>query len=71
MARYRDYDYSQAKFIPVHLDEQILPVPVAPELRVVLDVIDNTRHLPRRCKDMQVITPRVFLPSLSSNLRLA
>lgn len=42
MARYRDYDYSQAKFIPVHLDKQILLVPVAPELRVVLDIIDNT-----------------------------
>lgn len=25
MARYRDYDYSQGKFIPVHFDQQILP----------------------------------------------
>lgn len=25
MARYRDYDYSQGKFIPVHFDKQILP----------------------------------------------
>jgi transposase len=25
MARYKDYDYSQGKFIPVHFDKQILP----------------------------------------------
>lgn len=25
MARYRQYDYSQGKFIPVHFDKQILP----------------------------------------------
>ena len=25
MARYKDYDYSQGKFIPIHFDQQILP----------------------------------------------
>ena len=25
MARYKAYDYSQGKFIPIHLDRQILP----------------------------------------------
>jgi len=25
MARYKEYDYSQGKFIPVHFDRQILP----------------------------------------------
>jgi len=25
MARYKDYDYSQGKFIPIHFDRQILP----------------------------------------------
>ena len=25
MARYRDYDYSRGKFIPIHFDRQILP----------------------------------------------
>lgn len=25
MARYKDYDYSQGKFIPIHFDKQILP----------------------------------------------
>ena len=24
MARYKDYDYSQGKFIPIHFDKQIL-----------------------------------------------
>ena len=25
MASYKDYDYSQGKFIPIHFDRQILP----------------------------------------------
>jgi hypothetical protein len=25
MARYKDYNYSQGKFIPIHFDRQILP----------------------------------------------
>ncbi|MEW6740008.1 MAG: hypothetical protein ACOYU2_09010 [Nitrospirota bacterium] len=25
MARYKEYDYSHGKFIPIHLDKQILP----------------------------------------------
>ncbi len=25
MARYKEYDYSQGKFIPIHFDKQILP----------------------------------------------
>jgi transposase len=25
MARYKEYDYSQGKFIPIHFDRQILP----------------------------------------------
>ncbi len=25
MARYKDYDYTQGKFIPIHFDKQILP----------------------------------------------
>ena len=25
MARYKEYDYSQDKFIPIHFDKQILP----------------------------------------------
>jgi len=27
MVRYKDYDYSQGKFIPIHFDQQILPEP--------------------------------------------
>ncbi len=26
MARYKEYDYSQGKFIPIHFDKQILPM---------------------------------------------
>ena len=25
MARYKEYDYSQGKFIPIHFDKQMLP----------------------------------------------
>jgi hypothetical protein len=25
MARYKEYDYSQGKFMPIHFDKQILP----------------------------------------------
>jgi len=25
MAKYKEYDYSQGKFIPIHFDKQILP----------------------------------------------
>ena len=25
MARYKEYDYTQGKFIPIHFDKQILP----------------------------------------------
>jgi len=26
MVRYKEHDYSQGKFIPIHFDRQILPV---------------------------------------------
>jgi hypothetical protein len=26
MVRYKEFDYSQGKFIPIHFDRQILPV---------------------------------------------
>ena len=43
MARYKEYDYSQGKFIPKHFDKQILPGTFEYSLRYL---IDNKIDLP-------------------------
>ena len=37
MARYRQYDYSQGKFIPIHFDKQILPGTFEYSLHYLID----------------------------------
>jgi len=37
MARYREYDYSQGKFIPIHFDKQILPGTFEYSLNYLID----------------------------------
>jgi transposase len=37
MARYKDYDYSQGKFIPIHFDRQILPGTFEYSLNYLID----------------------------------
>jgi transposase len=37
MARYKDYDYSQGKFIPIHFDQQILPGTFEYRLHYLID----------------------------------
>jgi len=37
MARYKDYDYSQGKFIPIHFDRQILPGTFEYSLHYLID----------------------------------
>ena len=37
MARYRGYDYSLGKFIPIHFDNQILPGTFEHTLRYLID----------------------------------
>jgi len=37
MGRYKDYDYSQGKFIPIHFDRQILPGTFEYSLRYLID----------------------------------
>jgi transposase len=37
MARYREYDYSQGKFIPIHFDKQILPGTFEHSLNYLID----------------------------------
>ncbi len=37
MARYRDYDYSQGRFIPIHFDRQILPGTFEYSLHYLID----------------------------------
>lgn len=37
MARYKDYDYSQGKFIPIHFDKQILPGTFEHTLHYLID----------------------------------
>jgi len=37
MARYKDYDYSQGKFIPIHFDKQILPGTFEYSLHYLID----------------------------------
>lgn len=37
MARYKEYDYSQGKFIPVHFDKQILPGTFEHTLHYLID----------------------------------
>jgi len=37
MARYKEYDYSQGKFIPIHFDRQILPGTFGYSLHYLID----------------------------------
>jgi hypothetical protein len=37
MARYKEYDYSQGKFIPIHFDKQILPGTFEHTLHYLID----------------------------------
>jgi hypothetical protein len=37
MARHKEYDYSQGKFIPVHFDRQILPGTFEYSLEYLID----------------------------------
>ena len=37
MARYKDYDYLQGKFIPIHFDRQILPGTFKYSLHYLID----------------------------------
>ena len=37
MARYKEYDYSQGKFIPIHFDKQILPGTFEYSLHYLID----------------------------------
>jgi hypothetical protein len=37
MGRCKEYDYSQGKFIPIHLDRQILPVTFEYSLHYLID----------------------------------
>ena len=37
MARYKDYDYSQGKFIPIYFDRQILPGTFEYSLHYLID----------------------------------
>ena len=37
MARYKEYDYSQGKFIPIHFDRQILPGTFEYSLHYLID----------------------------------
>jgi len=37
MARYKEYDYSQGKFIPIHFDRQILPGTFEYSLNYLID----------------------------------
>jgi hypothetical protein len=37
MARYKDYDYSQGEFIPIHFDRQILPGTFEYSLHYLID----------------------------------
>jgi hypothetical protein len=49
MARYKDYDYSQGKFIPIHFDRQIVPGKFEYNLHYLIDneidlSVFNTRY---------------------------
>ncbi len=37
MARYKEYDYSQGKFIPIHFDRQIIPGTFEHTLHYLID----------------------------------
>jgi hypothetical protein len=37
MARYKDYDYSQGKFIPIHFDREVLPGTFEYSLHYLID----------------------------------
>lgn len=37
MARYKEYDYSQGKFIPIHFDKRILPGTFEYSLHYLID----------------------------------
>jgi hypothetical protein len=37
MARYKEFDYSQGKFIPIHFDRQILPGTFEYSLHYLID----------------------------------
>jgi hypothetical protein len=44
MARYKDYDYSQGKFIPIHFDRQILPGTFEYSLHYLIDNEDEAQN---------------------------
>ena len=76
MARYKEYDYSQGKFIPIHFDRQILPGTFEYSLHYLIDneidlSIFDTRY---RNDEMGLIGKEMFavdgckLPSKAMNL---
>jgi hypothetical protein len=41
MARYKEYNYSQGKFIPIHFHKQILPGPFGYSVHYLIDTEIN------------------------------
>jgi hypothetical protein len=56
VARYKGYDYSQGKFIPLQFDKQILPgtYPIDPEIGQI--------HLARKTKGEHSVAPLLYHP---------
>ncbi|OGP94996.1 MAG: hypothetical protein A2157_03090 [Deltaproteobacteria bacterium RBG_16_47_11] len=51
MARYKDYDYSQGKFIPIHFDQQILPGTFEYSLHYLIGEEINLSFFDCRCRN--------------------
>jgi len=47
MAKYKEYDYSQGKFIPIHFDKQILPGTFEYSLHYLIDNEIDLKCRPR------------------------
>jgi hypothetical protein len=47
MARYKEYDYSQGKFIPIHFEKQILPGTFEYTLHYLIDNEIDLLEFPR------------------------
>jgi hypothetical protein len=54
MARYKEYDYSQGKFIPIHFDRQILPETFEYSLHYLIDSEIDLFLFDTRYRNVQV-----------------
>jgi len=60
MARYKEYDYSQGKFIPIHFDRQILPGTFEYSLHYLIDNEIDLSIFDARYRNDETGAPKTF-----------